>query len=129
MGNPNPKTKFTKGSPIASLAGKKSSNALPPELKNARLENANKVEATLYKYMSSPIEVLQAVMKDPTTPSIELIVIKIITEAIKTGDQQRLNFLLDRTIGKVTDKLDIRAAVSTNSLHQQIIDEIENGNK
>lgn len=129
MARKAPPAAFVKGDPRASAAGKKSSRALPPELKDARLENANKVESILYKYMGANVESLQLAMKDPATPSIELIVIKIITEAIRTGDNQRLEFLLQRTIGKITDKLDIRAAVATTSLHQQIIDEIENGNK
>lgn len=119
------------GDPRASLAGKKSSRALPPELKEARLMNANKVEETLYKYMSSPLETLQAVMKDPTTPAMDLVVIKILTEAIRTGDHNRLDFLLTRTIGKSIDRIQVDARVQTKTLHEQILDiiEVENENK
>jgi hypothetical protein len=128
-GAPTPAS-FKKGDPRASLAGKKSSRALPQELKDARKENANKIEQTLYKFMSCTEQQLIEALKNPSTPSIELIVIKIITEAIKTGDHQRLNFLLDRTIGRVVDKVEIDAQITTKSLHSQIIDIIEadNGN-
>lgn len=131
MANPNPVKKFKKGSIEASLAGKKSSNALPPELKEARLLNARMVEETLYRHMSSPLEVLQEKLKDPTTPAMELVIIKILTEAIKTGDERRLEFLLSRTIGKVKEKIDLEAKVGLFTLHDLVMKTIEeeNGNK
>ena len=130
MGNPNPKTKFTKGSPIASLAGKKSSNALPPELKEARSMNANKVETILYKYMGCTADELNLTMKEKSTPAIELLVVSILMTAIQSGDHQKLNFLLERTIGKVIDKSQVDVRVGIQTLHDEIMNEIRlNDNK
>lgn len=123
-GKPTPAS-FKKGDPRAVAAGKKSSRALPPEVKEARLLNAAKFEEIIYKYMGSPIEELQAAANNPATPAIEHIVIKLLSLAIKHGDIARLNLLLERTIGKVTDKLQVNAQVTNKTLHQQIVEEIQ----
>ena len=52
-------------------------------------------------------EKLAKVATNRKTPTIDLMIIKIITTAINKGDQTRLNFLLDRTIGKVKDNVDV----------------------
>jgi hypothetical protein len=119
---------FKPNDPRASAAGKKSSRALPAELKEARLINAGVFESTIYKYMMMPVDQLQIIAKDPLTPAVDLVVIKILVKAIQEGDHARLEFLFKRTIGNVVDKLDVRAAVVHKSLHQQIIDEIEGNN-
>ena len=48
-------------------------------------------------------------LKDPTTTVLEAIVWQIMLKALETGDAVRMNFLLDRIIGKVVDRLEIRA--------------------
>lgn len=97
---------FDKNPERARLAGKKSSNALPPDLKQARLENAKDIEAIMYKYMNSTIEELKSAFADPLTSSKELIVIQILITAIKQADEKRFDFILNRTIGKVVEKID-----------------------
>ena len=116
---------FKPGDPRAVAAGKKSSRALPVELKEARAVNANKVEETLYKYMSMDKAALELAFKDPATPSVELIVIKIITKAISEGDYSRLDFLLNRTIGKVPDKTHHLGIIGITKVHDLIMKEIE----
>jgi len=44
-------------------------------------------------------------MQDPSSTAMELIVGKIMYEAIKHGDYSRVNALWDRSIGKVTEKI------------------------
>lgn len=111
----------------ARLAGKKSSRALPPDLKDARLVNSNLFEHTIYKYLGLSVAELNVLLKDNSIPARDMVVIRILALAIQHGDTARLNFLLERTIGKVADKLDLRAAVVTKSLHDQIVEEIEKG--
>lgn len=120
---------FKPGDPRASLAGQKSSRALPADLKDARLQNAAVFESTIYKYMNSPLEILKEILKDPATPSRDLVVIRILVLAIEKGDHARLNFLLERTIGKVADRVELKAAVLSKTLHEQIMEEIANENK
>ncbi len=109
----------------ARLAGRKSSRALPIELKEARLMNANQFEQTIYKYMRSNLEQLSEVYKNAETPAIDLVVIKILKMAIESGDYQRLNFLLERTIGKVSDKLEVQGKIGILKLHDIIIRKLE----
>ena len=120
-----PTNGFDKDPERARLAGRKSSREVPQEIIEARQENAYKVEATIYKYMSSNLETLQLIAQDKTTPSLDLIVIKIITEAIKRGDYTRLNFLLERTIGKVKDKVELETKVGIVTLHDILIRRLE----
>lgn len=113
----------------ARLAGKKSSRAMPPDLKDARLVNSNLFEHTIYKYLGLSVAELNVLLKDNSIPARDMVVIRILALAIQHGDTARLNFLLERTIGKVADKLDLRAAVVTGSLHDRIMQEIENADK
>jgi len=114
-------TSFTKDDNRASEAGKKSSSALPSDLKIARGLNAIEFEQSLYKYMDMSLEDLVRVEKDPTTTSRDLAVISILRNAIEKGDNQRLNFLLERTIGKVKDI----SEVSISSTHKSIVEMLE----
>lgn len=128
MANKKPSNGFDKNRKRASLAGKKSSNALPPEIKEARLVNSVKFEEIVYKYMNANAQELQAIAKDPATPAIDLVVIKILSNAITKGDLPSLNLLLERTIGKVKDKMELDHTVRSKTLHEQIMDEIKNAN-
>ena len=69
--------------------------------------NQKEIEVIISKYMAMSIDKLKATVTRKTTKSLDVMVIKIIIECIKFGDFSRLNFLLDRTIGKVKDKLDV----------------------
>jgi hypothetical protein len=44
---------------------------------------------------------LDEILADPVTPMINKMVAQVIKKAAAEGDQHRLNFLLDRLIGKV----------------------------
>ncbi len=101
-----PPNGFDKDPERASRAGKKSSRALPQDLKEARVENANAFESTIYKYLKFTAPELRTILSDPTTPARDLVVIKILARAIEQGDHQRLNFLLERTIGKVVERVE-----------------------
>ena len=97
---------FDKDPERARRAGQKSSRALPEEIKEARKRNAVEIEGSIYNYMGSNLRELKAAYANPTTPSKDLVVIKILIKAIELGDHARLEFLFNRTIGKVVDKID-----------------------
>ncbi len=121
---------FKPGDPRASAAGKKSSRALPPDLKEARQIRAVEFESIIYKYMDkTPEEIKVILQQKDKTPTKELIVLKLVSIALEQGDLARLNFLLDRTIGKVPDKMQLDANVQTRTLHDMILEEIENADK
>lgn len=118
---------FDKSKARAIAGGKKSSRKVPSGLKEARQVNSNTFESIVYKYMDSSIVELSKILKDPKTPALDMLVIKVLTEGIKKGDQGRLDFLLNRTIGKVADKIQAVNINVNKTLHDQLIDELENG--
>ena len=140
MANKNPVMKFKKGDGRAAACGRKSSRALPPDLKEARVIRTIEFEQIIYKYMDHSPEQIQKILDEHNVigsdgkkisrlPSKELIVLKLVHMAMETGDLSRLNFLMDRTIGKVVDNLKIDATVGIQKLHDIIIDELEKDDK
>lgn len=79
----------------------------PEEVKELRRINRETVPVILDKFMAMDRGELARVANDPSTPALELILIKVITEAIKTGDHQRLGFLFDRIMGKQPEQVNV----------------------
>jgi hypothetical protein len=50
---------------------------------------------------------LKAIALDPRTDAADLMLCQIVIYAIETGDYRRVEFILDRTIGKVKDTLEV----------------------
>lgn len=83
---------------------------LPPDLHGVKkLFNQELVEKTFIKYMTMTIEEFEKIGQDKSLPALDHVIMMIIRKAGLDGDQQRLDFLLNRTIGKVADK-----SVNTN---------------
>jgi hypothetical protein len=80
---------------------------LPEDIKQIRKLNRDDFERILNKFLGLDITKMTMILKDPTTTILELMVGKICLEAIKTGDQVRLSFILDRLLGKVPSNLNI----------------------
>ena len=79
---------------------------LPPELRKARAYNRVYVQEKLTEMMELGVEDLQKIVKDPKTKVIDAMVASVALYGIKKGDQARLNFLMERTIGKVPQPLE-----------------------
>lgn len=76
---------------------------LPIDLKQARTVTKLELERILNRFLTMTAQELAAAMTDPRTTVLEAIVLTIATKALQGGDQVRLNFLLDRLIGKVQE--------------------------
>lgn len=104
VGNPNlhkSGVKFQKGV-SGNPYGRK---PLPEELLALRERFSKEiVESRFIKYMLCGVQELELIQRDMTIPALDHIIIQVIAKAGLEGDTQRLNFLLDRTIGKVIDK-------------------------
>ena len=50
---------------------------------------------------------LKALVNAPDTPVIELMIASIIYKGLEYGDQQRLDFMLNRLIGRVKEQVEI----------------------
>ena len=101
VGKP-PKKPFKKGNPGGPGRPKKD-----PELAKAQKITRTQAEGLLTKFMVMNIDDLEAILKDRTRPVMEHIIGRICIMAIKTGDQSRLGFVLDRLIGKVENRVEI----------------------
>lgn len=79
---------------------------LPAELKG--LASLTKAEAT--KALSDALKLrrdeLDLLLADPEAAMLDLCAAKIVKAAYDQGDAQRLNFMFDRLIGKVVDKVE-----------------------
>lgn len=80
---------------------------LAPELKNIPRLTKEQLEATIAKYNYLPLKDLEVLKKDMTLMVLDHMVISIIIKALKHGDQNRMQFLLDRTIGRVKEVKEI----------------------
>lgn len=75
------------------------------------------------KYMKLSTSAIQQEIQNPNLPAVEIMIAKIVAEGIKSGDTSKLNFLLDRHVGKVKEV--IEQDITVRSVHEQIVDEIE----
>lgn len=87
---------------------------IPDELKkSAKPFGSQELKYTICKYLAKDKSELHGLLTAPGTPSLDLAIIAIIVKAIAHGDYGRLNCLLDRVVGKVTDKIEHSTAKPT----------------
>lgn len=58
------------------------------------------------KYLSMSKDEIDTARKDPKLTMLEVMIVSVIHKAIVHGDQKRLDFLLDRLIGKVVQPIE-----------------------
>lgn len=80
---------------------------MPKDLRDARELTKVHLEGLLNKHIWLTKEEAKALVLDPNTPLIEVLIASIVNKAIHQGDERRLNFLLDRLIGKVSEEVSI----------------------
>lgn len=78
---------------------------MSPELKESRKLTRTLFEEIVNRFTTMSKSQLTYHLQKPDTPALELMVGMVVREAIVKGDQARLNFLLDRLVGKVADKV------------------------
>ena len=93
---------------------------LPEDLREARALNKTEFERILNLGIHLTAEELKNRLEAKGTPTIELMVLKIIAAAVNRGDEKRLGFILDRLIGPVPKSVDLSA--NENSGFKIVID-------
>lgn len=73
---------------------------LPEELRKIKELHAEEVKRLFAKYARMTKEEVHAALNDQKTPIFEMVIASGLVKAVKEGDYTRLNFILDRTIGK-----------------------------
>jgi hypothetical protein len=79
-----------------------------PELKKIPRLTKDQVQACIAKYQWMGLDELEVAMKDEKRSMLEHMIMSIIHKAMKQGDQNRLEFLFNRTIGKVKEVTEIQ---------------------
>lgn len=74
------------------------------DLKRVKEIDAREFKRRASKYLRMTVSELNVIETDTNTEAIDLIIISIIQKAGRSGDWMRMNFLLDRLIGKVSEK-------------------------
>ncbi len=78
----------------------------PKDVVTAARLTKTEAQGLLVKFMQMDITQLEAMLKDKKRKVIEHMIGRIALMGIKNGDQARLNFMLDRIIGKVKDEIE-----------------------
>jgi hypothetical protein len=86
---------------------------VPEEVKIARQLSQNQLILIFNKLLHMTGAELKAHWNNPETPVFERIVAKILNQADVLGDHHRLDFILNRLIGKVTEKVDVKLPTAT----------------
>lgn len=91
--------RFQKGNP-----GGPGRPPMPGDLRAARVLNKIELERILNELMYEvPFSEIDSILLDHSKPSIYHVAARIILEAVERGDAIRLDFLLNRLVGKVTE--------------------------
>lgn len=80
---------------------------LPPELRAFKELTNQEVKRYFAKYSRMSVEEVKEAAADQSLPMIEAVIASGYKEALFEGDFSRLNFVLNRTIGKVSDKVEV----------------------
>lgn len=101
--------KFEKGNKAAVGKGRPPA---PPDLKGVTYLTQDHVKRQVAVFLETPLEDIKRIADDHRETSLRSLVAKIILNAFVEGDQQRLNFLLDRCVGKVKEERDVNVRVT-----------------
>lgn len=74
------------------------------DLKAVKLLTKTEMRRLIQKIIDMPPEELAEMSKRKDVPALEIMLASVAYKAITHGDQARINFLLERTIGKVAEK-------------------------
>jgi hypothetical protein len=99
-------TRFKKGQ-SGNPAGPK---PLPEDIREANKLTKTMIMEILGQYLSMRVESLNHILTDDTKPVFHRMVASVAKIAIEQGDHQRLNFFMDRIVGKVTDRVEHKGA-------------------
>lgn len=91
---------------VKGQSGNPAGSKLPEDIKEGRKINRMEVERVFNKLMNAAKDELISIGNDPKTPILEAITARVMAKAYNQGDHQRLNFLLDRLVGKVKETIE-----------------------
>ncbi len=111
---------------------------VPDHLRGVASLSPLEVVKIVSKYARMTRAELQVAATNPDTPMLEVAIASVFAQSAKTGDYQRLAFLLDRAVGKVpvvqetNDELEARRELqnlTTSELLQLVRDNVKDPEK
>lgn len=81
---------------------------LPKDLRDARKVNQAELERTINRLIWMPLPNLLEHINATTTPMFDRFVGNIIALGAEEGDERRMEFILQRIIGKVQDRIEVK---------------------
>lgn len=79
----------------------------PDDIIHARKLNQIELERIVNGYLFKTRNEVTESLKNPSTGMMELMVASIMGKAVQLGDASRLEFILNRLLGKVVDKVQV----------------------
>lgn len=80
---------------------------LPEDLKSVKILTNTNLRARVQRLLDLPTDDLVAYAEDPKLTALDAMIASIVVKAVVNGDQQRLDFILNRLVGKVQDKVEV----------------------
>jgi hypothetical protein len=84
----------------------KGPNVMPKDLRALKEADREWITETLHKYLRMTWGEFQRIANDPSLSMLEVYLANILNAGLSDGDERRMNFILDRYIGKVKDKVE-----------------------
>ena len=115
-----PGARFKKGNKFG-----KGKVAIPQDVREMRELTKANCDRLLNRYIYMTKQELKEQAQNPYTPAIDLFVISVIAKGIELACTNRLNFLMDRLIGKPDQTVNLNAEVKS-SLHSDLMELLHN---
>lgn len=83
------------------------------------------IAETIAKYITMDIVQLNELIKDTSLPVLDMFIARILATGVAKSDQAKLNFIFERMVGKVPDKIDHMSSdgsMATKNLTVNFID-------
>jgi Family of unknown function (DUF5681) len=93
---------------------------IPEHLRNIPSLTADEVNKIISKYTRMSLPELEQVIAEKKAPALEMAICSNLIKSILSGDYANLSFVLDRSVGKVTEKSEI--AVSPKAVSDDDLD-------
>lgn len=75
--------------------------------KEFKVSNQKELAEKIISYFKMTIPECNEIFKNDLTPMLDRIILKVMAQSFQKGDHLKLNFLLDRAIGKVKEEQQI----------------------
>lgn len=112
--------------PAGNKANPKGGGALSPDIKKIRRLTTEEVHYVGSLVLSRDMETIDKIANDPKQPALRAWIAEIVASGHRGGNVNKFNALLDRLIGKVSDKVDITVkSPHANKSPEQIEQEIK----